>query len=133
MKIKIELHISDLINANNKVNTKNSRLPTVPVNYNTLEGLQNGKVWYKEYNKGNYKWVRCEGRGNSPEECEDIIIRMSPGNTDELEDEEMFRDVSGVDVAYDDYPNDMYIQSKRLSQLRDMGYVEGEDNFIELV
>ena len=136
MKLKIEIDLDDLPRDHHDHHNRyehSSNLPTVPANYNTLEGLDNGKVWYKQYNKGSIKWVRCEGRGESPTECGNIIIRMSPGNTDVLEDEEMFRDVSGVDVAYDDYPNDMYIQSERLAQLSDMGYIEGENNFIELV
>jgi len=134
VKIKIELDLNDLLTAHHVSEPKKvDSLPTVPADYNTLEGLNNGKVWYKQYNKGDYKWVRMESRGESPEECGNIIIRLSPGNTDVLNDEEMCYHSKYGDVVYDDYPKNMYVQSERLRQLEKIGYVEGEDNFIELV
>ena len=98
-----------------------------------MEGLDNLPVWYKIYTKGEYKWIRIEGRGMLPQECEDIIIRMSPGNTDTLIDEETCQDVDGKIIRYDDYPGNMYIQSEKLRQLINMGYEENEDNFTPLI
>jgi len=133
VKIKIELDLEDLINVNQASDITRSHLPTVPADYNTLEGLDNGKVWYKQYNKGNYKWVRVEGRGESPEDCRNIIIRMSPGNTDVLEDEMTCQHPEYGEVSYEDYPENMYIQTERLRQLEDVGYVEGGDNLVPMV
>lgn len=131
VKLKIELDLNDLINQT--PDTVQSHLPTVPAHYNSLEGLDNGTVWYKDYKKGDYKWIRMEGRGESPTECENIIIRMSPGNTDVLLDEKRCYHSEYGNVAYDDYPNNLYVQSERLRQLKKVGYVEGENNFVELV
>ena len=129
--ITIQIDLNDLINT--KQHHDHPRLPTVPADYNTLEGLDNGKVWFKQYNKGDYKWVRIEGRGESPESVQNIIIRMSPGNVDTLEDEDVCYSAVYGEVNYADYPENMYIQSERLRQLEQLNYVEGEDNFIELV
>ncbi len=74
-----------------------------------------------------------EGRGESPAECTDIIIRMSPGNTDTLTDTPTGYHPDYGEIAYDDYPENMYVQSERLRQLEDLGYEEGESNFTELI
>ena len=134
MKLKIELDLDDLINArhDHHEQPEQSRLPTVPAEYNN-EWMSQGTVWHKTYTKGEYRWVRMEGRGESPAECADIIVRMSPGNTDKLIDEEMCYHPKYGTVRYDDYPENMYVQSEKLQQLVGMGYEEGDDNFVELV
>ena len=132
-KIKIEIDLDDLIQTNKPEVVTASQLPTVPADYNTLEGLNNQKVWYKEYTKGSYKFIRIEGRGETPESCTDIIIRMSPGNSDLLYDNPTGYHPEYGEFTYDDYPENMYIQSERLRQLEDAGYVEGSDNFVSLV
>ena len=133
-KIKIEIDLDDLIQAGtDPVPEEEPRfLPTVDAAYNN-EWLSQDKVWYKTYVKGNYRWVRIEGRGESPSNCKDIIIRMSPGNTDMLRDEERGYDLEHGDVVFDDHPNNLYIQSVRLRQLEAIGYEESENNFVELI
>lgn len=136
MKLKIEIDLDDL----KRVDTDHTHvpeeeprvLPTVDAAYNN-EWLSQDKVWYKTYRKGNYRWVRIEGRGDNPSNCKDIIIRMSPGNTDTLHDEERGYDLEHGDVIYDEHPNNLYIQSVRLRQLEEIGYEESENNFVELI
>lgn len=136
-KIIIQIDLDDLKNINTDSlpvdEVKPRFLPTVPANYNTLEGLNNEKVWFKTYAKGNYRWIRIEGRGESPSKCADIIIRMSPGNTDLLRDEERGYDPEHGDVVYDEHPDNLYIQSIRLRQLEAIGYEEAENNLTELI
>ncbi len=136
MKLKIEIDLDDLIDIGTDpvpVDEVEPRfLPTVDASYNN-EWLNNEKVWYKTYRKGNYRWVRIEGRGEDPSKCKDIIIRMSPGNSDKLRDEERGYDLERGDVVYDENPDDLYIQSVRLRQLESIGYEVYEDNFTELI
>ena len=136
MKLKIEIDLDDLIDIGTDpvpVDEVEPRfLPTVDASYNN-EWLNNEKVWYKTYRKGNYRWVRIEGRGEDPSKCKDIIIRMSPGNSDKLRDEERGYDLECGDVVYDENPDDLYIQSVRLRQLESIGYEVYEDNFTELI
>ena len=132
VKIKIELDLEDLINVNQASDITRSHLPTVPADYDTQHGLNNQKIWYKTYEKG-MRWVTMEGRGETPLDCTDIIIRMSPGNTDVLEDEMTCQHPEYGEVSYEDYPENMYIQTERLRQLEDIGYVEGGDNLVPMV
>ena len=133
VKLTIQIDLEDLVNVNQANDVVRSQLPTVPADYDTQQSLNNQKVWYKTYEKG-MRWVTMEGRGESPLNCTDIIIRMSPGNPDVLEDEEMCEHPKYGEVLYEDYPENMYIQSERLRQLEDMmGYVEGADNFAPMV
>ncbi len=136
VKLKIEIDLDDLENMGTDqvpVDEIEPRfLPTVDASYNN-QWLNNEKVWYKTYTKGHYRWVRIEGRGANPSECKDIVIRMSPGNTDKLRDEESGYDMEHGDVVYDESPDNLYVQSVRLRQLEAIGYEEGEDNFVELI
>ena len=136
MKLKIEIDLDDLRQTGTGSTPQPEEeprfLPTVDAAYNN-EWLSQDKVWYKTYVKGNYRWVRIEGRGESPSNCKDIIIRMSPGNTDMLRDEERGYDLEHGDVVFDDHPNNLYIQSVRLRQLEAIGYEESENNFVELI
>lgn len=136
MKLKIEIDLDGLKDTGTDsvpVNEVAPRfLPTVDASYNN-EWLNNEKVWYKTYRKGNYRWVRIEGRGGDPSNCEDIIIRTSPGNTDMLRDEDRGYDLEHGDVIYDEQPNNLYVQSVRLRQLEAIGYEDSEDNFTELI
>ena len=133
VKLKIEIDLGDLVQ-NNIVSEKPFRqLPTVDAEYGRF-GLNNGKVWYKTYTKGESRWVRMEGRSDGgPHNCTDIIVRMSPGNTDILEDKDYYTDPIRGEVTYDDYPNDLYVQSEKLRQLERLGYEESENNFPELI
>lgn len=136
VKLRIEIDLDDLKDMStdpipeDKIEPR--FLPTVDTSYNN-EWMNNEKVWYKTYTKGQYRWVRIEGRGPNPAECKDIIIRMSPGNTDKLRDEERGYDLEHGDVVYDENPDNLYIQSVRLRQLEAIGYEEGENNFVELI
>lgn len=136
MKVKIEIDLDDLKNINADPvpvdDVKPRFLPTVDAAYNN-EWLSQDKVWYKTYTKGEYRWVRMEGRGESPSNCKDIIIRMSPGNTDMLRDEDRGYDLEHGDVIYDDHPDNLYVQCVRLRQLEAIGYEESENNFVELI
>ena len=129
MKLKIEIDLGDLPHDHHEHSTN---LPTVPADYDTQHGLNNQKVWYKTYEKG-MRWVTMEGRGEAPLNCTDIIIRMSPGNTDVLEDETVCQHPEYGEVLYEDYPENMYIQTERLRQLEALGYAEGGDNLVALV
>ena len=133
-KIKIEIDLDDLIQTNKSpdIQPELRHLPTVPAEYNN-EWMDQDKVWYKTYTKGEYRWVRTEGRGFDPTTCKDIIIRMSPGNTDVLLDEMIGYHPEYGEITYDDYPENMYIQSERLRQLERLGYEEGEDNFVTFI
>jgi hypothetical protein len=134
MKLKIEIDLDGLTQTNiSHDDTSTKYLPTVSADYNTLEGLNNQKVWYKEYKKGAYKFIRMEGRGETPESCTDIIIRMSPGNQDVLYDNPTGYHPDYGEFTYDDYPENMYIQSERLRQSEEVGYIEGSSNLTELI
>lgn len=134
VKVKIEIDLGSLVPHEDYHEEPEEKkiLPTVDVDFDNQRYLNNQKTWYQTYNKGQ-KWVRIEGRGQSPGECEDIIIRMSPGNTDELIDEEICYIAGRGTLTYDDHPNDMYVQVARLHQLTERGYAVGENNFVELV
>lgn len=133
MKIKVEIDLLNLINTDRSPEKPFRQLPTVDAEYGRF-GLNNGKVWYKTYTKGESRWVRMEGRSDGgPHNCTDIIVRMSPGNTDILEDEDVYYDSIHGMVTYDDYPNDLRIQSEKLRQLERLGYEESDDNFVELI
>lgn len=133
MKIKVEIDLLNLINTDRSPEKPFRQLPTVDAEYGRF-GLNNSKVWYKTYTKGESRWVRMEGRGDGgPHNCTDIIVRMSPGNTDILEDEDVYYDSIHGMVTYDDYPNDLRIQSEKLRQLERLGYEESDDNFPELI
>ena len=133
MKIKVEIDLLNLINTDRSPEKPFRQLPTVDAEYGRF-GLNNGKVWYKTYTKGESRWVRMEGRSDGgPHDCTDIIVRMSPGNTDILEDEDVYYDSIHGMVTYDDYPNDLRIQSEKLRQLERLGYEESDDNFPELI
>ena len=131
MKVCIEIDLESLVShKDHHEEYHEKKLATVPVDFDNQRYLNNQKTWYQTYNKGQ-KWVRIEGRGQSPGECEDIIIRMSPGNTDELIDEEMVEIPGRGMVMYDDFSGNMYIQAQRLRQLIDVGYSIGDTNFVE--
>ena len=132
MKIKLEIDINNLINTNISTHEQKREIPTVDASYNN-EWLNQEKVWYKIYKNGESRWVRIEGRGEDCMTCHDIIFRKSPGNTDTLIDTPTGYHPNFGDVTFDDYPENMYVQSERLRQLEQLNYVEGEDNFIELV
>jgi len=136
VKLKIEIDLDDLGDMSTDpipVDEVEPRfLPTVDASYNN-EWMNNEKVWYKTYTKGQYRWVRIEGRGEEPSKCKDIIIRLSPGNTDKLRDEERGYDLEHGDVIYDEHPDNLYIQSERLSQLKLLGYEENENNLPKLI
>ena len=133
VKVKIEIDLGSLVphEDHHEEHEEKKILPTVPVDFDNQRYLNNQKTWYQTYSKGGSKWIRIEGRGESPSECEDIIIRMSPGNTDELIDEEMVEIPGRGMVMYDDFSGNMYVQAVRLQQLRNQGYSVGDTNFVE--
>lgn len=133
--IKIEINIDDLINNHRDISAhdKVREIPMVDASYNN-EWLNQEKVWWKIYKRGEDRWIRIEGRGEDCMSCHDIIFRKSPGNVDILKDnEEMCHHPNYGTISYDDYPGNMYVQSEKLRQLIDLGYEEGESNFVELI
>jgi hypothetical protein len=129
MKLKIEIDL-DGLPSNERINVKT--LPTIATPHD--DQIADGReIWYRELKNGADRWVRIEGRGLSPLECENIIIRMSPGNPDVLEDVPTgYHDHYGV-IVFDEHPNNLYIQSVKLESLKIIGYEDSRCNFPPLV